>query len=144
MRLIAIVAVILTVFCTEGSALGHPDGVAPTAAESAKISVVASQSFCIPTGISDIYTGDGKVTFYITLRNTGSSAGKVNITPVRHYDDGQFNASAMDTLIDVAVPARSVKKYRSPAYSYKAHQHDVIGCGLMIGAGKEVHIRVVG
>jgi hypothetical protein len=106
----------------------------------AQISVVAKQSFCLASGISDYYTGDGKVTFYMTLHNTGSR-GKVNIVPVRHYSDGSINESAMDMLIDVAVPGYSVKKYRSPAYKYKAHEHEVIACGLRINGGREVRIK---
>jgi hypothetical protein len=106
----------------------------------ANISVVASKSFCVASGISDYYTGDGKVTFYITLRNTSYRGGKVNITPVRHYDDGSYNASPMDMLIDVYVPANSVKRDRSPSYKYKAHEHEVIACGLRIN-GREVRIR---
>src|SRR3954447_18112807 len=117
--------------------------VAPAAssvARSAHISVLAKQSFCVASGISDYYTGDGKVTFYMTLHNTGSG-GKVNIVPVRHYSDGSINESAMDMLIDVAVPGYSVKKYRSPAYKYKAHEHEVIACGLRIHGGREVRIK---
>jgi hypothetical protein len=92
-------------------------GSAPAATStplSAHISVVASKSFCLASGISDFYTGDGKVIFYMTLRNTGSSGGKVNIILVRHYDDGEYNASAMDMLIDVSVPAHSVREVPQP------------------------------
>src|SRR5689334_20973249 len=88
------------------------------------IYVVASKSFCLASGISDQYTGNGKVIFYMTLRNSGSTPGKVDIVPVRHYDDGATNESAMDMLIDVPVPPHTTKKFRSAAYTYKAHEHE--------------------
>jgi hypothetical protein len=109
----------------------------------AHISLVARKSFCAYTGIADVYTGDGKVLFLFTLRNAGSSAGKVNIVPVRHYDDGGINESAMDMLIDVRVPAYSTKRYRSPLYKYKAHEHDVAACGMRINDGREQRIRAM-
>lgn len=106
----------------------------------ANIYVVASKSFCLASGISDVYTGNGKVIFYLTLRNTGTAAGKVNIIPVRHYDDGEFNRSAMDMLIDVRVPGRSVQRFRTDAYTYKAHEHEIEACGVIINNRKEVRI----
>jgi hypothetical protein len=113
------------------------------AARTANIYVVASKSFCLASGISDVYTGDGKVIFYVTLRNSGTSDGKVNIVPVRHYDDGEINESAMDMLLDVQVPAHAVRRYRSPAYKYKAHEHEVEACGLKINNRREVMIPAV-
>lgn len=129
-------AALLTVTAIQAGAAPGADSVA----RAARISVVANQSFCLASGISDLYTGDGKVIFLMTLRN-GGSRGKVNITPVRHYSDGTINESAMDMLIDVAVPAYSTKKYRSPSYKYKAHEHEVIACGLRINGGREVRIK---
>lgn len=113
------------------------------AGKRANIYVVAAKSFCVATGISDAYTGNGKVTVYLTLHNSGAVAGKVNIVPVRHYDDGGINESAMDMLIDVAVPAKSTKKFRSPGYSYKAHEHEVASCGLKVANRAEIGIRVL-
>ena len=112
-------------------------------AAKANIYLVAKKSFCGSTGISDIYTGNGKVTFYMTLRNSGAKGGKVNIIPVRHYDDGTINESAMDMLIDVKVPARSVRRYRSPAYTYEAHNHEVEACGIKIDNRRESRIKVI-
>ncbi len=118
-------------------------GATNTRTEKANIFVVASKSFCIASGISDVYTGDGKVIFYLTMRNSGSSPGKVNIVPVRHYDDGEMNESPMDMLVDVKVPAHSTKRFRSPAYKYKAHEHEVEACGVKIGSHGEVAIKAL-
>jgi hypothetical protein len=109
-------------------------------AERANIYVIRSKSFCLASGISDAYTGNGKVIFYLTMRNSGASGGKVNITPVRHYDDGEFNASPLDMLVDVRVPAHTIKRFRSPAYTYKAHEHEIESCGVKINNRPEVRI----
>jgi hypothetical protein len=109
----------------------------------ANIYVIASKSFCAATGISDAYTGNGKVGFYLVLRNSGFTAGKVNIVPVRHYDDGEFNASALDMLIDVRVQARAVRRIRSPLYTYKAHEHEVAACGVKINNRPEIRIKAI-
>jgi hypothetical protein len=121
-----------------------PAGVASSAAAAPaakpNIYVIASKSFCLASGVSDQYTGNGKIIFYVTLRNSGRVAGKVNIIPVRHYDDGGVNESGMDMLIDVQVPARSTRRFRSPFYSYKAHEHELAGCGVKIDGRGEVTI----
>lgn len=115
------------------------------AAEKAKahIYVVASKSFCASTGIADVYTGDGKIEFFLTLHNSGGAAGKVDVLPVRYYDDGGINESAMDMLIDVPIPARATRKFHSPMYTYKAHEHELARCAVKIGNGREVAIRVI-
>jgi hypothetical protein len=135
-RLILIASVVALVLVGAQVAAG-----APAASKKANIYVVASKSFCLASGIADAYTGDGKIVFYVTLRNSVNTAGKVNIVPVRHYDDGGLNESAMDMLIDVRVPARTTKKFKSPLYSYKAHEHEIAGCGLKIGSHSEVRIQ---
>src|SRR4051795_11540188 len=84
------------------------------AERAAAVSVVTAKSFCLYSGVSDQYTGDGRVGFWFTLKNTGSSPVKVSVTPVRHYDDGELNESAMDTMLDLRVPAFKTKKFRSP------------------------------
>ena len=88
---------------------------------------VVAPSTCIFDGIDDVYTGNGHVAFGFALRNTGSSAATVTVTPVRHYSDGEYNDSAMDMLVDVKVPAYSTRRFRSPMYSYKAHAHAIVG-----------------
>jgi hypothetical protein len=130
--------------------LGVPAAAAPTSPTasasrivSSAVAIVARQSFCVATGISDLYTGNGKVTFYLTLRNTGSSRAKVDVQPIRHYDDGAINNSPMDELLDVGVPAYGIAKYHSPSYSYKAHAHEIVACGVQINGGREVRIPVV-
>lgn len=102
------------------------------------ISVVSGESFCIPSGVDDLYTGDGHVTFYVTVRNDGTGDGTAEITPIRHYDDGQLNESAMD-MVSVDVPAGSVKKFRTDPMKYKAHEHEISDCALQMD-GNEIPI----
>lgn len=105
------------------------------------IAVVASQSFCIPTGISDVYTGEGKVEFFLTFHNSGSASGTVDAVPVRHYDDGAENNSAMD-MVSVDVAAGQTWKGHTAAMTYKAHEHEVIGCGVEInGVEKRIGVQ---
>jgi len=115
------------------------DDASAASADSSQISVVVSNSSCVMTGIADAYTGEGKVAFMFELRNTGSS-GTVNVTPVRYYDDGERNASAMDMLVDVEVPGHTSERYSSPQYKYKAHEHEIVGCGLKLDGGAEIEI----
>ena len=112
-------------------------------APASNISVVVDKSACIASGVSDYYTGDGKVVFAFMLRNTGG-AGQVNVTPVRHYSDGQINESGMDTMLDVQVPGHTVKRYSSQQMTYKAHEHDIVSCGLMLDDGQEISIPATG
>ena len=65
-----------------------------TTGKGAKISIVRGTSFCVGSGITDASTGEGKVSFYITLHNRGAVAGTVSIWPVRHYNDGATRESA--------------------------------------------------
>jgi hypothetical protein len=111
------------------------------ASPSSQIALVASKSRCVATGVSDVYTGDGRILFLFALRN-GGDTGTVNVTPVRHYDDGETNESAMDMMIDVSAPRFTTKRFSSPQYKYKAHEHQLIGCGLRVDDGPEIPIRV--
>src|SRR5262245_44093744 len=110
------------------------------AADSANIIVNAGKSSCVATGVADVYTGDGRVLFLIELRNTGT-AGTVNVTPIRRYDDGETNESAMDMLVDVDVPGHS-KTRLTEQYKYEAHVHDVVSCALRLSDGTETDIPV--
>jgi hypothetical protein len=131
MKALIVAALVAAVVCVFASAAG-------ASSASGRITVV-SPSVCFFDGIDDVYTGDGHVGFVFTLRNSGA-ASKVNVTPVRHYSDGGYNASAMDMLLDVTVPAHSTKRVKSPIYTYKAHQHAIVGCGAEINGGREVRI----
>jgi hypothetical protein len=124
-----------TAYATQSHSSRHP-----SKSGRANIYVIASRSFCLASGISDVYTGNGKVMFSIMLRNSGTAAGKVDITPVRLYDDGSVNQSAMDMLIDVRVPAHSRRQVNSPAYKYKAHEHEIASCGVIINNRRVVKI----
>lgn len=139
-RRIAVGSLTITAAFAVAAAGAGAAPLASTGGGKANIYVVVSKSFCLASGVSDPYTGNGKVVFYLTLRNSGSKVGSVNIVPVRHYDDGGVNESAMDMLIDVKVPARSTRKFRSPLYTYKAHEHEVEACGVKIDGRSEVPI----
>lgn len=114
---------------------------APSREATSSISVVGAESFCLPTGIDDAYTGEGHVTFYLVVRNTGSASGRAQVTPVRHYDDGQENDSAMD-MTEIDVPAHAVRRVRTSAMSYKAHEHAIISCGVIVDHDDEVALPV--
>jgi len=107
----------------------------------ANIVVVKSKSFCTVTGITDVYTGNGRVEFFITLKNKGGKDGSLDITPVRHYDDGTTNESPLDE-VSVDVAAHKVWKGHTEAFEYKAHQHGVDTCALLVG-DKEIAIKRV-
>jgi hypothetical protein len=101
-----------------------------TSASESNIAVVKRTSFCLATGVSDVYTGEGRVTFYISLRNTGGKADSFDVQPIRHYDDGSVNNSPADELHVDSVPAHGTWKGRSQPFKYKAHEHEIVGCGL--------------
>jgi hypothetical protein len=103
------------------------------------IYLVAAKSFCVPTGIDDAYTGDGHVTFYLTFRNSGDEDGTVSAVPVRHYDDGDINESALDE-VSVDVAAGATWQGRTGAMTYKAHEHEVTDCGVRVDGRPEVSI----
>jgi hypothetical protein len=120
---------------------GSDDG-ATASAGGSNITVVAAKSTCVSTGVSDVYTGDGRVVFAFTLRNAGGDDGDVSVTPVRHYDDGETNESAMD-MMDVPVPAYSTERFHSEQLTYEAHAHEVVSCGLRLDNGTEIPIKAV-
>lgn len=111
---------------------------APEAA-AANIYLVASKSFCRATGVDDAYTGDGHVTFFLTFRNTGGEAGSVGAAPVRHYDDGEMNSSALDA-VTADVAANQVESFHTAAMKYSAHSHEITGCGVVVDGREEVAI----
>jgi hypothetical protein len=114
---------------------------APSEPES-NIKLVAKKSFCIATGIDDAYTGDGHVEFFFTFRNVGDVGGTVSVIPVRHYDDGGINMSAMDE-VEADVPAGATRRFHTPKFKYKAHEHEVESCGAIVDGGDEVVIEGV-
>jgi hypothetical protein len=130
---------------TAGSSTTPTATTTQSASESeAHIAVVKRASFCLATGVSDPYTGDGRVTFYITLRNTGGKADSFDVQPIRHYDDGSVNNSPLDELHIDSVPAHGTWKGRSQPFKYQAHEHEIVGCGLDPSNDLgEQHIRVV-
>jgi hypothetical protein len=66
------------------------------------------------------------------------------LQPIRHYDDGSVNDSALDELHVDTVPAHGTWKGRSQPFKYKAHEHEVVGCGLDPSSDLgEQRIRVV-
>jgi hypothetical protein len=136
----ALTAVVMLGSAAFVSAAAAP--VALSAKGKANIYVVARKSFCVSTGISDYYTGNGKVEFFLTLRNSGPVAGSVSIVPVRYYDDGGMNASVMD-MVSANVPARATRKFHTPRYTYKAHEHEVDACAVRISGRSDVPIQAI-
>jgi hypothetical protein len=129
---VVLVALLKGVGGGDGSSSASHDG-------GANIYLVASKSFCEPTGIDDAYTGDGHVTFYLTFRNSGSHGGTVSAVPVRHYDDGDINESALDE-VSVDVAAGDSWQGHTEAMTYKAHEHEVTDCGVRVDGRPEVSI----
>jgi hypothetical protein len=105
------------------------------------IFLVASRSWCAPTGVDDVYSGDGHVTFFLTFKNSGDEKGTTNAVPVRHYDDGTENESALDE-VSVDVGPGEVWRGRTEALTYKAHSHEINSCGVIVDGRDEVSIRV--
>ncbi|MEX2645452.1 MAG: hypothetical protein WD249_04240 [Gaiellaceae bacterium] len=131
----------------DDSGSGEPAAAEAAAVETpsggADIVLVKKQSWCLATGIDDLYTGDGHVTFYLTLRNRGTEAGEVTVTPIRYYDDGNDNRSPLDA-VTVDVAAGEVWKGRTSAMKYKAHEHEIVSCAAQIDSRPEVEISMIG
>ena len=70
---------------------------------------------------------------------SGGTDGSIDVTPVRHYDDGELNESALDT-VTIDVEAGDTWRGRTPSFKYKAHEHDVVACGVIIDGGDELPI----
>jgi hypothetical protein len=112
------------VFCS--AALAHAGD-----ATGSRITLVHSQSFC---------TEDPSTAYlyvYVTLTNTGSSRGSVDVRPWRRYSDGGVNDSVLDTFT-VKVPAHSTRKVYGK-YGYKATDHDLIQCGVYLDSSINLH-----
>ena len=114
----------------------------PVVATGANVYLVASKSFCSPSGVDDIYTGDGHVVFFYTFKNSGGEDGTVTVTPVRHYDDGKLNMSPLDS-VEVTVPAHGTYKARTPPLKYKAHEHEIVECGAIVDDRAEISIATI-
>ncbi len=106
---------------------------------SAAVSLVASKSFCVFTGIDDAFTGNGHVVFFLTFHNSGNADGSTTVVPVRHYTDGAMNESGMD-MFTVDVPAGRTVKVHTDQMIYKAHEHEIEACGLLLDGNDEVGI----
>lgn len=76
------------------------------------------------------------------IRNSGAEDGTIDLAPIRQYDDGQTNESAMDMSSGNKVPAHSTVKLHTDPFTYKAHQHEVVGCSVRAG-DTEIPLRVV-
>lgn len=146
-RLLALLGVGFVVLV--GIAIVHPAKDEPTGSSPDQeasvtgpdITLLASRSYCVPTGVDDIYTGDGHIRFFVTVRNHGDADGKVDLTPVSHYDDGEMNESAMNESAGNPVAAGETLRYQLDPLKYEAHAHEVVGCGVLVD-GQEVEIEV--
>jgi hypothetical protein len=119
----------------------HAGPVGVPASSTGRVSLVSGESFCSASGIDDAYTGTGHVRFFLTLQNEGGSSKRVSLTPVRHYDDGALNDSALDT-VEVEIPGAGSWSGRTPAFTYKAHEHELVACGVIVDDGEEIPIGV--
>jgi hypothetical protein len=134
--------------CVAALALGALTGCGSTTSSSggpspqANIAVDRTGSWCEATGVYDFYTGNGRVTFFITLRNHGDESGTLDLIPVRHYDDGSTNDSPVDEVTSGTVEPGDVWRGHTDPFTYKAHEHEIVSCGLEVD-GNEVPIRVV-
>jgi hypothetical protein len=103
--------------------------------------VVASKSFCVYTGVDDVYSGNGHVEFFLTVKNSGDEDGKISLIPVRHYTDGQMNESAMDE-VEITVGAGELYKAHTAQMKYKAHEHEIESCGLIANGNVDNEIAI--
>jgi hypothetical protein len=122
-----------------GSAEGDRASSAPE--PEAQFVVKAGKSFALATGVADAWTGDGKIKFYLTVSNTGNANGTFSFTPVRHYDDGDTNMSAMD-MSSIDIPAGTTSKFQTDWFKYKAHGHELESAAVLVD-GKEIPIKIV-
>jgi hypothetical protein len=63
------------------------------------------------------------------------------VVPLRHSSDGEEDESAMD-MVDVTIGPGETQGFPTDAMVYKAHQHDVVGCGVIVNSGSEISIPV--
>jgi hypothetical protein len=108
----------------------------------ANVYLVAGKSFCVATGVSDYWTGMGKVTFFLVVHNSGDKSGDFEFTPVRYYDDGEMNNSVMDQSWTDDIAPGGTWRGKTPPFDYKAHEHEISRCTVEHD-GKEVEISVV-
>jgi hypothetical protein len=80
---VAVVGIWASAGGSDCSALAAPEP-AP-----ANFVVHSKGSWAFAIGVADAWTGDGKIKFYVVVRNTGDEAGTFSFTPVRHYTGGE-------------------------------------------------------
>jgi hypothetical protein len=102
------------------------------------VHVAASASWCSATGIDDARRGTGHVTFFLAIANGGERPRTVSITPVRYDDDGR---RSLLRAVRLKVGAKRTSLRRTPSFTYKAYEHNVVGCSVKLG-GSETAIDV--
>ena len=134
---------VLVLIALIGSSLNQKDETSTSTASETQtnISVDTADSHCTATGVDDIYTGNGHITFYIRLNNDGAQAGSATVVPVRYYSDGDVNQSAMDMVTSDEIAAGGTTWFRTPAFEYKAHEHALVSCAVDVD-GTETEIRM--
>ncbi len=119
--LTAVLAVVAAGGCGSGSSAG------------ADIQVVADGSWCKQDPVV------GNVDVNVKLRNDGTAAGKVEVLPVRYYDNGDKNRSLADSMSSDDIAAGASTEFWN---SFKVDDgKTVVKCGLLI-KGKETEIPV--
>jgi hypothetical protein len=140
---VALVLIASAIAAFGGNDDKNTDSSSSGAAPEANANIVAdtTDSFCSPTGVDDYYTGNGHVTFYVTLRNDGDETGSSSVVPVRYYSDGDVNMSAMDMMQSDEIAPGETTTFSSPAFEYKAHEHEIVKCALDVD-GTETEIPI--
>ena len=93
--------------------------------------------FCVPSGVDDPSTGDGHVTFIVTLENVGVEDTDVTVYPVQHYTDGTSNESDAEGKT-VTVPAQQQYTFESGPLKYHA-LNEITACGVKLAANDVEH-----
>jgi hypothetical protein len=95
-----------------------------SAAKVPDVSLLNRQSYAFDEGITDYYTGDGRVDFNVKLRNNTDSEHDFWFTPVIKYDDGEENNS-VGNYGSCTVPAGETMTC-TDTIKYEAHAHSIV------------------
>jgi hypothetical protein len=96
-----------------------------SSANAAKLHLDKRLSWCV------VNPSDARIVFFLAIRNTGPTAGSIDVRPWRRYNDGSTNDSIMDTLT-IRVPAHGMKRGHA-TFDYNALNHDLLECGVYMG-----------
>jgi hypothetical protein len=80
-----------------------------------------------------------RVVVYVSLRNTGDTAGEVAVTPVRYYSDGSTNDSALDAFQMSVTPGKIKRGWTQ--YDVD-DDHFLIACAVRLDDRAEVDLEL--